>query len=87
MSVERAGQLMVKLGTDAAFREQIERAAPAERKALLESHGFGDVTRADVEAAKTIRSGELSDGDLESVAGGCWYDPIPIFDPSTPILY
>jgi predicted ribosomally synthesized peptide with nif11-like leader len=86
MSVESAGQLIVKLGTDAAFREQIERAAPAERKALLESHGFGDVTRADVEAAK-VRNGELSGVELESVAGGCWYDPIPIFDPSEPILY
>lgn len=86
MSVESAGQLMVKLGTDAAFREQIERAAPAERTALLASHGFGGVTRADMEAAKTIRNGELSDGDLQSVAGGTWYDPIPIFDPTTPIL-
>jgi predicted ribosomally synthesized peptide with nif11-like leader len=86
MSVERAGQLIVKLGTDRAFRDEIARAAPADRKALLESHGFGDVTRADIEAAKTAGNGELSDAELQSIAGG-WWDPVPIYDPSPPVVF
>jgi predicted ribosomally synthesized peptide with nif11-like leader len=76
MSIESARQLIEKLGTDEAFRDEIREAAPAERAALLASYGFADVTRADVEAAKTSESGSLSDDELQSVAGGAWYDSI-----------
>jgi predicted ribosomally synthesized peptide with nif11-like leader len=77
MSVDRARQLIVKAGNDAAFREKIERAAPAERTALLESYGFGGITSADLQAVKTGEAGELSDTDLQAVAGGdvgAWVD-------------
>jgi len=74
MSVESAHHLITKLGTDAAFRERVQHVAPAERTALLESYGFGDVSRADVESAKA--GGELSDNDLQAVAGGAWLDDV-----------
>jgi predicted ribosomally synthesized peptide with nif11-like leader len=74
MSVDRARQLMTKLEHDAAFRSEIERATPPGRVALLESHGFGDITRADLQAATARR--QLSDAELQAVAGGAWFDPI-----------
>jgi predicted ribosomally synthesized peptide with nif11-like leader len=78
MSIERARQLLAKLGTDAAFREKIERAAPADRTALLESHGFGDITPADIQAAQTSGTEELSETDLEAVAGGIAHVVVPL---------
>ena len=70
MSVDRARELIEKAGTDAVFRGEIERAAPSERAALLESYGFGGITSADLQAARMGGTGELSDTDLQTVAGG-----------------
>ena len=77
MSVEGARQLIAKVRTDSAFRAEIERTALPERRKLLESHGFHDVTPADVRAARE----QLCDADLESVAGGTWHEPIEIVPP------
>jgi predicted ribosomally synthesized peptide with nif11-like leader len=77
MSVESARQLIAKMRTDPAFRAEIERTALPERKRLLESHGFHDVTPEDMKAASV----QLSDAELGSVAGGTWHEPIEIVPP------
>ena len=75
MSVESARQLIAKVRTDPAFRAEIERTSLPERRGLLQSYGFHDVTPEDVKAAY------LSDAELESVAGGTWHEPIEIVPP------
>jgi predicted ribosomally synthesized peptide with nif11-like leader len=77
MSVDRARELIMKAGTDASFREQIEAAGPADKKTLLAWYGFGDVTAADLQAVNASAQPELSDSALQTVAGGdigAWVD-------------
>src|SRR5205823_4983861 len=75
MSVENARRLLRQIQNDATLREQLTGVAAAEKKALLESRGFGDVMLEDVRAASaTSATGELTDAELEAVAGGSKLD-------------
>jgi predicted ribosomally synthesized peptide with nif11-like leader len=74
MSVENARTLILKLANDATFRDHIAKAPASEKKSLLAAAGFADVTPADVAAARASHGGELSDAELEAVAGGDWMD-------------
>jgi len=71
MSADNARKLVDRLANDPAFRERLKSTPQAQRQALLESHGFGDVTAEEVNAAvASVSSAELTDDDLENVAGG-----------------
>jgi predicted ribosomally synthesized peptide with nif11-like leader len=71
MALNKAQELIKKMATDAAFRSSIESAgSPEAKKAILTAAGFGDVTKADVEAAGKAAGAELTDAELEAVAGG-----------------
>lgn len=72
MAADKARELIQKMTQDAAFRSQVENAStPEAKKAILASHGFGGVTPKDIQAAAPEAAGaELSDAELEAVAGG-----------------
>ncbi len=72
MSIESAKELLEKIKQDASLAEKLEKASGEERKKIIEEAGF-DVTQDEVQQAY----GELSDDDLDKVAGGatswsCW---------------
>lgn len=67
MSVASAKSFLDKIKTDATFAKAVRGAAtPKERTALVNGAGF-DFTQTELDQA---RQGELSDQELESVAGG-----------------
>lgn len=71
MSVEIAKELIQKVAEDAEFREKLESTPVAEKRAFLKSHGYENISGADLEAAgKGFSQSELSDAELEAVAGG-----------------
>lgn len=71
MSVENARRLVQKIGSDPLFRARLTKVAAADKRVLLESAGFGDVTAEQVQAAASVNAtGELTDVELEAVAGG-----------------
>lgn len=72
MATDKAQELIHKMTRDAGFRSEVENApTPAAKKAVLESYGFGGVTPKDIQAAAPEAAGaELSDAELEAVAGG-----------------
>jgi predicted ribosomally synthesized peptide with nif11-like leader len=71
MSVVRAQELIEKASADPKFRQALAGAASPEAKSkVIAEYGFGDVTKADLEAASHNGSVELSDAELETVAGG-----------------
>ena len=71
MPITRAEELIQKLGTDQAFRSKLQNAAdPEARRKVLNDYGFSDVQRADLEAYAKTHATELSDAELEAVAGG-----------------
>lgn len=72
MSIESAKKLIQKMGTDAAFRDSLKNASDDKaRHEIAVKHGF-DCTRAEVESLLPggHNAGEISDADLEAVAGG-----------------
>ena len=71
MSIANAHNLFHKLAVDAEFRQKLESAPQAQKRAVLDSYGFGDVTQEDAKAAAaTFSRSELSEAELEAVAGG-----------------
>ena len=71
MSVERAQELLRKFSEDKEFRVKIRDAGSQEgMKQVLTEAGFGDVSPQHVQAAAGTQGGELSDAELEAVAGG-----------------
>lgn len=70
MSVENAKKFLQRLESDEAFRKKIADADGFEaRVAIVKGEGF-DFSKADMEKAHPTSDGELSDEELESVAGG-----------------
>lgn len=72
--VARVNELLTIVASDAALRQRLADAGPAEREAIVAELGFSDVTPADV-AAYTAKhaphaDGELDEDQLEIVAGG-----------------
>lgn len=71
MSVNRAQELIGKVATEPNFRTALEQAASPEAKSkVIAQYGFSDVTKADIEALTPTGNAELSDAELETVAGG-----------------
>jgi predicted ribosomally synthesized peptide with nif11-like leader len=71
MSVESAKKFVERLANDAEFRAQVESAPdPATKKKLVQAAGY-DFDMADISAVlPQSAGGELSDAELEGVAGG-----------------
>jgi predicted ribosomally synthesized peptide with nif11-like leader len=71
MSVANAHNLFHKLAVDPEFRQRLESTPLNEKRAFLDSSGFADVTEADAkEAGANFTKSELTDSELEAVAGG-----------------
>lgn len=71
MSVEQAKQLVKKASQDADFRAKLNAAPVADRRAILEENGFGDVKlRHMSQALPNSSGGELTDEEFAAVAGG-----------------
>ncbi|GJG89799.1 hypothetical protein tb265_49800 [Gemmatimonadetes bacterium T265] len=73
MATPRANELFQKITDDVAFRQSLENAAsPEERRAIIDAAGYSDVSKEDAQAAVAEHTGssELSDAELEAVAGG-----------------
>ncbi|HWK89564.1 MAG TPA: Nif11-like leader peptide family RiPP precursor [Longimicrobium sp.] len=66
-----ARKLLDRMASDDAFRTQVTNAPDVDaKKAIISAAGFGDVTPVDVAAAGANYGHELSDAELEAVAGG-----------------
>ena len=68
MSAEGARSLIERVQQDESLRRQVKAAATPEEKARIAVDAGFDVTAADL--VPPSRSGELTDEDLEQVAGG-----------------
>jgi hypothetical protein len=71
---DRVLELIRTVAGDAALRDRLGAASEADRGAILEEVGFGDVTPADVAHSAHLLTPEvveeISDEQLASVAGG-----------------
>ena len=75
MAKEAAAAFVKRYGSDEAFRTKVnELNSPQAIRAFLDQEGFGQFTRQELEDARTAASAsdELSDAELEAVAGGDW---------------
>jgi predicted ribosomally synthesized peptide with nif11-like leader len=71
MSEEQLSALLAKLKEDAGLQGKLKGAADLDAAvALLEEAGF-DVSKADLLRYQAKQALELSDEDLEGIAGGC----------------
>jgi predicted ribosomally synthesized peptide with nif11-like leader len=78
MSTTHAQELVQRLYTDTDFRHKLTNApTPSAKKRIISDAGFADVTADDLKtlpasryADASTQGSELSDAELESVAGG-----------------
>lgn len=81
MATQRAKEFIALVSSDVVLRQKLENAGSIdERRQMINDAGFADVTKADLQEAISDRTalssaevdavGELSDAELEAVAGG-----------------
>jgi predicted ribosomally synthesized peptide with nif11-like leader len=76
MAPSNAKDLIKKMGSDESFRQSLQAAGTKEaRKAILAKNGFAGVTVDDVRAVAKAEGTELTDDQLQSVAGGIMKAP------------
>jgi predicted ribosomally synthesized peptide with nif11-like leader len=71
MSEEQLTALLAKLKEDAGLKEKLQRAGDLDAAGALAKEAGFDVSKADW--IKYQAKGELSDEELEGVAGGCFF--------------
>ena len=74
MSEEQLAALLAKLKDDAALREQLQAAADLDAAVALAKEAGFDVSKADWLKYQENQNLELSDEDLEEMAGGTFFD-------------
>jgi predicted ribosomally synthesized peptide with nif11-like leader len=76
MAPSNAKDLIKKMGSDESFRQSLQAAGSKEaRKAILAKNGFSGVSVDDVRAVAKAEGTELTDDQLQSVAGGMMKAP------------
>jgi predicted ribosomally synthesized peptide with nif11-like leader len=81
MATQRAKEFFKLVNSDVILRQKLENApSQEERRTIINAAGYSDVSKEDLQEALTERSdlspaqvaavGELSDAELEAVAGG-----------------
>ena len=71
MAANTAQDLLKRMATDVVFRQRVENASTKEEKrAILNEAGYTGITAADIQEAAKNGEFELSDAELEAVAGG-----------------
>jgi predicted ribosomally synthesized peptide with nif11-like leader len=73
MATPRAQELLKTISEDVVLRQKLENAStPEERRTIINAAGYSDVTKEDLKAAaaEVGFNTELSDAELEAVAGG-----------------
>jgi predicted ribosomally synthesized peptide with nif11-like leader len=82
MSSKTAQELIKKMATDVVFRQRVENAPTKEEKRqILDDAGFAGITSEEIKAAAQSGEFELSDAELEAVAGGktaSWVEAISV---------
>ena len=68
MAIEQARKLLEKVKTDQALAKKLENASNEEREKIITGMGY-DFTEEEFKTAMA-ESGQLSDSDLDAVAGG-----------------
>ncbi len=75
MAKEAAEAFVKRYASDEAFRNKVGGLdSPQAIRTVLDQEGFGQFTRQELEDARkaATASGELSDAELDAVAGGSW---------------
>ncbi len=75
MAKEAAAAFVKRYGSDEAFRTKVTGLdGPQAIRNYLDQEGFGQFTRQELDDARKTASasGELSDTELDAVAGGAW---------------
>ena len=73
MSEEQLAGLLAKLKDDAGLQAKLKGAGGLDAAIALAKEAGFDVSKADLERYQANQTVELSDEELESVAGGCYY--------------
>ena len=74
MSEEQLAALLAKLKDDAALRDKLQAAADLDAAVALAKEAGFDVSKADWLKYQENQNLELSDEDLEEMAGGTFFD-------------
>ena len=74
MSEEQLAALLAKLKDDAALRDKLQAAADLDAAVALAKEAGFDVSKADWLKYQANQNLELSDEDLEEMAGGTFFD-------------
>ena len=72
MSEEQLAALLAKLKDDAGLQEKLQGAADLDAAVAVAKEAGFDVSKADLLEYQAQQTLELSDEDLEKVAGGLW---------------